>query len=109
MIETGTRTRQLPVNTRMPEGSETRLHTCDVQMAKNVTGSFTFTANSQKIAGAFGNFLSFAINDVILVQGTSLNNGLFTVIGIAAVVGTFLVIDPPPKTEGPVTATVRTA
>jgi hypothetical protein len=46
--------------------------------------------------------------DPILVEGTNLNNGERIITGIDTVNSAYLVIDPPPKNEGPVTATVRT-
>ena len=109
MIYTGTRTRQLPVNTRMPSGSETRTHSKDIGMSKNVTASCTFVNSSTKqVQAANGTFPAFAVNDVVLVEGTNLNNGLFTVTSLDAVNQSFLGLDPSPKNEGPITATIRT-
>jgi hypothetical protein len=109
MIETGTRTRQIPVNTRMPSGSETRTHTKDLGMTKNVTASITFVNSTTKQAqAANGTFAAFAVNDVVLVEGVNLNNGFFTVTGLDATNQSYLVLDPSPKNEGPITATIRT-
>lgn len=107
MIETGTRTRQLPVHSRPPGGHQSASFTRDVGMSKNVTGSFTF--GSGEISGANGSFAAFAVNDVLLVEGTNKNNGNFTVTGLDGTNHAYLTLDPPPAAEGPVTASVRTA
>lgn len=107
MIETGTRTRQLPLHTRAPQGDLTRSFTRDVGMSKLASGSFTFGSN--EVSGANGTFAAFALNDVLLVEGTNQNNGNFTVIGLDSVNQAYLTLDPPPAAEGPVTSTVRTS
>ena len=110
MIEVGTRTRQVPVNTRMPSGSETRSHTRDKGMSKNVTGSFTYVNSTTKqVQGPNGTFTAFVVNDVVLVEGSNLNNGFFTVTAIDGTNQAYLTLDPSPKNEGPITSTVRTA
>jgi hypothetical protein len=72
----------------------------------------TFTMsypNSGRIVAPSSNDLSvFALNDPLLVQNVNLNNGEFTVTGLDAVNHAYLVVDPPPKTEGPIAAVVRT-
>jgi hypothetical protein len=49
------------------------------------------------------------VQDVVLIEGCNINNGYFTVTGIDTVNSAYLVLDPPPAAEGPITATVRTA
>lgn len=106
MPSIGTRTRQGFCQERPDQGSETRTHTRDGGMSKNVTTSATF--GSGKITGADGDFAAFRIGDPILVQGVQLNNGFFEVTGLDASDQAYLAVDPPPKAEGPISATVRT-
>ena len=109
MTATGTRTRQAVIHTRIDHGSETRSHTRDVGMSKNITASTTFVSSpTSQAQAANGTFANFAVNDVLLVEGVNLNNGFFTVVGIDSANHAYLVLDPPPKSEGPTTATVRT-
>lgn len=108
MIETGTRTRQIPVHSRMPGGSETRSHTRDVGMMKNVTAS----CNSPETGGIYagnGTFTAFAVNDVVLIEGANVNSGLFTVTGLDAANQSYLLLDPPPALEFATVMTIRTA
>jgi hypothetical protein len=78
-------------------------------MTKNITASFTFSPSPPRIIGANGTFLNtFAVGDPIVVLETSINDGFFTVTGLDTVNNAYLTIDPPPKSGGPITATVRT-
>lgn len=72
------------------------------------TFTASYAAPLAQILGATNDFTSFALNDPILVEGTNLNNGAFTVTGLDAVNHAYLTVDPPPKSEGPVSSTVRT-
>ncbi|HEV2187509.1 MAG TPA: hypothetical protein VGR70_09890 [Stellaceae bacterium] len=105
----GTRTRQNFAKERVQQGSMTKTYTRDLGMTKNVTASLTF-AVAGTITGANGTFNAppWTIGDDILVEGVNLNDGYFRIIGIDAVNGAFLTVDPPPKNEGPLNATVRT-
>src|SRR5216683_1565513 len=94
----GTRTKQNFAYVHPCEQSVNGSLTRDVGMSKNVTASITFVAN--------GTFNNFAVDDMILVEGTNLNNGIFTVTAIDGTNHAFLTVDNPPKAEGPVTATV---
>ena len=106
----GTRTRQNWSRERADQGHESRTHTRDVGMSKRVTSNLTFTAATGRITGANGDFAKFALNDTLLVAGTNLNDGpSFVVTGLDAVNNAYVVVDPPPKNEGPISATVRTA
>lgn len=108
-VTTGTRARQEPFNTRIDQGNETRSHTRDIGMTKNVTASVTFVNSATKQAqAANGTFAAFAVNDQVLVDGANLNNGFFTVTGLDGTNQSYLVLDPPPKNEGPITVTIRT-
>lgn len=49
----------------------------------------------------------FAIGDPVFVSGTQSNNGYFEVTGLSDD-GSYLVLDPPPKDEGPVSSIIRT-
>lgn len=102
----GTRSNQTLKYSRMDQGEQTRSYTRDVGMSKNVTASITF--GSGALTAANGTFAAFAVQDQILVEGTSLNNGYSTVTAIDGTNHAFLTVDPPPKAEGPITATVRT-
>ena len=85
---------------------ETQYHTLDVGMTKRVVASVTFTATQATAAN--GTFSAFAAGDLVLVEGTALNNGTHLVTGIDAVNASFLTFDQGAKAEGPVTATIRT-
>ena len=106
----GTRTRANPLQTvRPPQGSTTIGFTRDVGLSKNVTASCTFSASSGEVSAANGTFAAFSVGDVLLIEGVSLNNGYFDVSRIDAVNHAYLVLVSPPKNEGPLTATIRTA
>lgn len=102
MIETGTRTRQNQALTTEFSNGMTRGFTRDVGMSKNVSASLTFGSGQATAASGLG---VFAVNDLVLVENTNLNNGFFTVTSVAAGA---LGLQPPPKAEGPISATIRT-
>ena len=92
---------------RIDQGHQTRSHTRDVGMSKNVTASITFVGGgTNQLQAAGGTFAAFAAGDEILVENTNLNNGYFKVISTDA--STQLTVDPPPMAEGPISAVVRT-
>lgn len=106
----GTRTAVNLFRMRPDQGTETRSHTRDVGMSKIRTTTATFTSGTARITGSNGDFSAFAINDPILIENTNLNNGFKTITGLDGVNGAYLVLDPPPKDEGPIANTfVRTA
>lgn len=107
-LRLGTRTLQGQRKEHPPGPSFTRSLTPDVGMSKYVSASLTFTAGTGEISGANGTFAAFVAGDPILVEDTNLNNGEFIVTGIDTVNSAYLVVDPPPKNEGPLTALVRT-
>ena len=107
MIEVGTRSRFSALNGRTEGGSMTRSATRDVGMSKLATASMTFGGG--EVSAANGTFSAFQAGDVVLAEGTNLNNGFFDVTGIDTVNGAYLDLAPPPKAEGPLTATVRTS
>jgi hypothetical protein len=107
MIEVGTRVRQNTLTIKPDQGRMTRTFTRDLGLKSNVTASITFTTT--QLTAANGTFSNFTLNQVILVEGTNLNNGYKTITAIDGVNGAFLTVSPPPVTEGPLTATVRTA
>ena len=103
----GTRTKATLHYERVDQGAETRFHTRDVGMTKNVTASITF--GSGNATGANGTFTgTFAVNDPVLIEGANLNNGFFTITALDATNAAYLTLDPPPKAEGPLTVTLRT-
>jgi hypothetical protein len=107
MNPTGTRQRQTTLTRHPDQGAETRFHASDKGMSKYASASITF-ANTGSLSAANGTFASFAVNDELIVEGTNKNNGFFTVTGIDGANHAFLVTDPSPEAEGPLTATVRT-
>lgn len=108
-VSIGTRTAATLRKERIDAGSDTRSHRCDLGMTKNVTASLTFTTDG-KITGANGTFTAtFAVGDPVLVQKTNLNNGYFTVTALDGVNAAYITVDPPPKAEGPLSTTIRTA
>jgi hypothetical protein len=110
MIRVGTRIRNNQLMINPDQGTVTRSLTRDLGMKKNVTGSFTFVNSTTKqIQGAASSFSAFAVGDEIMIEGTNLNNGFHTVVGIDTVSGTYLTLAASPKNEGPITCTVRTA
>ena len=109
MTEFGTRTPSNLKAIRSPVGTETRTHTRDIGMSKRASFSATFVAASKQIQGANGTFTAFKVEDILLIEGTNLNNGWFEVTGIDVSNQAYLVLDPPPKNEGPLTTLVRTA
>lgn len=106
----GTRTTQNFRRERLPQGSETRSQSRDVGMKKRVVASCTFVGGgTNQIQAANGTFTgTFAVGDPLLVEGTNLNNGFFTILALDGVNAAYLTVDPPPKAEGPLSATLRT-
>lgn len=109
MNEIGTRNRFTSFDTRAPGGSQTRSLSGDLGMSKLATASMTFSASTGKVTAANTTFANFAVNDLVLFENTNLNNGYFTVTAIDGTNGAFLTLAPPPKSEGPLSTTVRTA
>lgn len=106
----GTRNAQNLFRMRPDQGTETRSHQQDVGMTKRRVTTATFAAGTGRITGSNGDFTAFALNDPILIENTNLNNGFKTVTGLDGVNGAYLVLDPPPKDEGPLANTlVRTS
>lgn len=105
----GTRTPQLMSKERVDQGSDTRTRNSDLGMSKRVVTSATFTASDGKVTGSTNDFTAFAAGEEVLIQATNLNNGFHTITAIDGTNHAFLVLDPPPKDEGPVANTlVRT-
>lgn len=105
----GTRSRQINKLERIDQGHETRNHTADPGMTKRVVATCTFVNSTTKqVQAANGTFASFAVGDDILVEGVNLNNGFFHVTGVDGTNQSYLVLDPSPQNEGPISATIRT-
>lgn len=105
----GTRSRNGFEHERIDQGANTRSYTRDVGMSKNVTDTMTFATSGATVTGSNGDFTAFGVGDPIMVENTNLNNGYFVVTGIDGTNQAFLVLDPPPKNEGPLAGvTVRT-
>lgn len=101
----GTRSRQ---NFRQEHPSSrlgSRSYTRDVGMTKRVVTTATFTASNSRITGSNGDFANFAVGDTIAIKGTLLNNGDRVVTGLDGTNQAYLVLDFPPKDEGPVSST----
>lgn len=105
----GTRTQTDFRKSRIDQGAETRSHTRDVGMSKNVTASITFTASTGKLTAANGTFAAFGIGDQILVGLTNQNNGFKSVTAIDVTNQSFLTVDPPCKDESAISCNVRAA
>ena len=104
----GTRTKQSRQTTRADQGSQTRSYTRDLGMSKRLASTMTYTGANARISAFNGAFAAFVPGDPVLSEGTSLNNGYFRVQSIDPTNAAWLVVDPPPKDEGPVSAVVRT-
>lgn len=108
LMQTGTRQPHAHPSTSGFNQSIDRSMQQDVGMSKRVSAAITFVAaTTSQLQAANGTFANFAVDDVIVVEGTNLNNGVFTVQGIDGTNQSFLTVDNPPKTEGPITAIVR--
>jgi hypothetical protein len=105
----GTRSQATFHKGRIDQGSETMGHSRDVGMTKRVVASITFAAGAAQLQAANGTFAAFAVQDQILVEGTNLNNGFKTIIGVDGTNSSYLTVDPPPKDEAAISSTVRTA
>ncbi|HVB16373.1 MAG TPA: hypothetical protein VNF04_07565 [Stellaceae bacterium] len=79
----------------------------DPGSTNQVTASLSFTAATGQIAGANGTFANFAVGDRAQVEGTVTNDGGFQVTGIDATNHAYLVVAPPPKDQGAISATLR--
>jgi hypothetical protein len=104
----GTRIKATQQQIDLDQGSATRSYTRDLGMTKLITDNFTFNATTHQITGTIGGeFSVFAVDDPLLVQFTNLNNGYFNIDAVDPG-GNYMVLDPPPKQEGPINATIRT-
>jgi hypothetical protein len=106
----GTRTKRSFRQERVTQGHMTRTFTRDLGMTKLVTASITFTSSNGRATGANGTFPTsgFIVGDDVLIEGANLNNGYFHITGLDATNQSYLVLDPPPANEGPITVTLRT-
>ena len=107
-VRLGTRALQGQRREHPQGGQMTRSLSGDVSMSKNVTASITFSASLAQLQAANGTFANFVSGDPVFVENTNLNNGEFIITAIDAVNQSYLTVDPPPKNEGPLSATVRT-
>lgn len=106
--ELGTRRKSTGQQTHGSSRSLNTLPTRDPGAAKLATAALTFSAGTGKVSAANGTFSAFVAGDPVLFGGTNLNGGEFLITASDAVNGAWLSLDPPPKSEGPVTATART-
>lgn len=103
----GTRVRQNQQKMHPDQGTRTRSRNTDKGMKKLVTASITFTASDGKATATSGSFTgNFAAGDPVEIFNTNLNNGFHNVKSTDG--DTYIVLDPPPKDEGPLTCTLRT-
>lgn len=108
-INLGTRVQQGFRHERLDQGSDTRSRNQDPGMTKRVVASITFVSASGQAQAANGTFANtFAVGDPLLIQDAVLNTGFFNITALDAVNSSYLVLDPPPKDEGPITVTLRT-
>jgi hypothetical protein len=87
-------------------GSLNSIATGDLGMTKRVTASMTW--GSGEVSAANGTFAGFAVGDPIEAIGTVLNAGFWTVTGIDAANQSYFTLDGSPKSEGPISSTIRT-
>ena len=106
--ELGTRRTDNVQRSRPETGSQTRTFNPDQGLSKNVTASLTFTAADGRATGAGGTFAAFAAGDPVKISLTNKNNGFFTVKSVDGAFA-FIVLDPPPKDEGPLSTNIRTS
>lgn len=99
--QVGTRTPQGFLYSHPPSGSLDRGMQQDVGMTKRVVSTATFTASNKRITGAANDFTSFVVDEVIVIEGSNLNNGIFTVTAIDGSNHAFLALDNGCKDEGP--------
>jgi hypothetical protein len=85
--------------TRLPNNKENR----DPGLSKRVLPSATFSGSV--ISDPATNFSVFAVNDEVIIWGSALNNGTRTVLTVGS---SFLTVDWPVKTEGPIAVEIRT-
>ena len=108
IIRNGTRQ---PFTTALTVGAETRSvngsYDRDSGLAARAFGAFVFTTSPPQVALA-GAFAAFPANTQILVEGSSLNNGLFYVDAVDPN-GGFLTLSPPPKPETVNSGKIRVA
>jgi hypothetical protein len=107
---TGTRTSsRQPNNTPATRGLTRDFTEANKGGLNQLTASLTFTSGTAQISGANGTFSSFgAVGDRVQVEGTSMvNDGGFLVTAIDATNHAFLTVAPPPKSQGPLSATLR--
>jgi hypothetical protein len=108
VMQTGTRQPHSHMSSHPPSRSIDRTMQQDLGMTKRVSASITFVASpTNQLQAANGTFANFAVDDIIVVEGTNLNNAILTVQAIDVTNQSYLTVDNPPKTEGPITATVR--
>lgn len=107
-IEVGTRNRNNTLNAVNPTGgSNTRTLSTDPGL-KSFALNITATFGSGTISASSGQLAGFSVGQQVIVQGTNLNNGYFTVTSTDG--STYLGLEPPPKAEGPLAGVdVRTS
>jgi hypothetical protein len=95
---------------RVDQGQMTRTLDRDpdaMKLMEDITVSFVAaSAQIQSTAGIFD--FAFVAGDDLLVEGANLNNGYFHVIAVGEPSFSYLLVDPPPKDEGPLMVTLRT-
>lgn len=107
-VQSGTRQKVGLSFSHPPEAGITRSMSADPGLDKLATASMSFSASTNKITAANGTFANFAVNDIVVIESTNLNNGFQTVTAIDGTNQSFLTVDQGLHTEGPLTATVRT-
>ena len=108
ILHLGTRALQTQRHEHPAGTGFTRSLNTDHGLSKRVISNATFTASNGRITGANGDFANFAAGDPILILSSNLNSGEFIVTGIDATNHAYLVLDPAPKNEGPISVEVRT-
>lgn len=104
----GTRTKSGFSNNHPAGGSLSRADHKNPGASKRVSVTATFTASDGKVTGSTNDFAAFVVGDDIQVRGVASNQGLFRITAIDGSNHAFLVLDPKPKDEGPIAASIRT-
>ena len=86
-----------------PESFPNNKHTRDVGMSKRVLPMATFSGST--ISDPATNFSVFAVDDEILIWGSALNNGTRAILSVGS---SFITVDWPVQTEGPIAVEIRT-
>lgn len=100
----GTRTNQQPWFSRPETRFPNNKLRSDIGLSKRALATATFSGST--ISDPAINFLTtFAVDDEIVIWGSALNNGTRTVLSVGS---SFITVDWPVSSEGPIAVEMRT-